>query len=152
MSSEALTQLLSDTALDSAAAAFGQPWFKGAQGNAAYRPGRGRRSLASILARGVRVYPHFEGVRVDFSDATSQWSMVPLEDLLVRQHQLGCAACKTALQTNLRDEYFCDEAILRIGLTRPFQTPEHPPACWLQVTGVYPLKRKRTHFLQRSSP
>ncbi len=149
-SDEEFSRLLSDSALADAEEAFGKPWFIGSQGNGAFRPGHGRRSLATINAHDVRVYLHFDGVRVDFADERGAWTKVPLEDLTVRQHQTSCRSCATAMWHTLRDEFECDRAILRIGLTRPFQTPQHPTACWLQVTGVYPIGRRRKHFLWRS--
>ena len=85
--------------------AFGPEWFRGGQGNGAFRPGVGERSLASVLVRDVRVYQWFQSVRVDFTDDGGAWTMVPLEDLLVRRHQVLCAR-------------MYDESWPRLGLRR----------------------------------
>ena len=90
-----LTDLLRPAAVNSVEEAFGSEWFRGARGNGAFKPGQGSRSLASVLAREVRVYSWFEGVRVDFSDELTYWTMVPLEDLSVRRHQ---SCVRTALR------------------------------------------------------
>ena len=132
--------------------AFGHEWFRGARGNGAFRPGEGARSLASVLARDVRVYQWFQSVRVDFKDACGQWTMVPLEDLSVRRHQVLCPDCVTTparisrFNFNLRNEFWGREVLLRVGLTRPFDAEGQETACWLQVTGVYLVGKKRQHF------
>ena len=147
-----LVDVLMPGAARSVEEAFGNEWFRSAPGNGAYRPGQGERSLASVIVRDVRVYPWFAGVRVDFTDAGGRWSMVPLEDLIVRRHQMLCAECMTSrgrkslFDRNLVKDFSAPQALLRIGLTRPFEAAGQEKACWLQVTGVYPIGRNRRHF------
>ena len=147
-----LVDVLMPGAARSVEAAFGREWFRGARGNGAFRPGEGERSLASVLARDVRVYQWFESVRVDFTDDGGRWTMVPLEDLVVRRHQTLCPDCLTTsrrlsrFDVNLRSEFSGPQVLLRVGLTRPFTAEGQETACWLQVTGVYTLGKKRRHF------
>jgi hypothetical protein len=147
-----LVDVLLPTAARSVEEKFGQEWFRGAKGNGAFRPRTGERSLASILARDVRVYQWFQSVRVDFRDDTAAWTMVPLEDLGVRRHQALCPDCITTpgrisrFNYNLRNEFWGRDVLLRVGLTRPFEAAGQETACWLQVTGVYPIGKKRRHF------
>ena len=152
LSKPELVELLMASAARSVEEAFGREWFRGVKGNGAFKPGEGERSLASILARDVRVYQWFHSVRVDFRDDGGKWSMVPLEDLSVRRHQDLCPDC-TASQSrvsgfdlNLRREFAGRDVLLRVGLTRPFEADGQETACWLQVTGVYPIGKKRQHF------
>jgi hypothetical protein len=78
--------------------------------------------------------------------------MVPLEDLLVRRHQALCADCTASrgrisgFDANLRKEFWGRDVLLRVGLTRPFEAAGQETACWLQVTGVYPIGKQRRHF------
>ena len=78
---------LSANAFTSVHQAFGAPWFRGKGGNAAFQPGVGTRSLASIWARSVRTYPDDDGIKVDFVDDGDSWTRVPLQDHIVRRHQ-----------------------------------------------------------------
>lgn len=142
-----LIQEMKRGAANSIEEAFGPEWFRGARGNGAFHPGEGARSLASIVATDVRVYQWFEGVRVDFADAQGRWTMVPLEDLSVRRHQQQCPGCLRGLNQNLKREFSGTEWLLRVGLTRPYKSEQHETACWLQVTGVYPVGRERRHFV-----
>jgi len=147
-----LVDVLMPGAARSIEEAFGHEWFRGTRGNGAFRPGEGERSLASLIVREVRVYQWFESVRVDFTDAGGGWTMVPLEDLVVRRHQKLCPDCLTTpgrvsrFNSNLRKEFSGPEVLLRVGLTRPFSAEGQETACWLQVTGVYPVGKKRKHF------
>jgi len=147
-----LVDLLMPGAARSVEEAFGDEWFRGAKGNGAFRPGEGKRSLASVIVGNVRVYQWFESVRVDFTDDGGRWTMVPLEDLVVRRHQKLCADCLetpnrvSQFNSNLRKEFSAPQVLLRVGLTRPFVAEGQDTACWLQVTGVYPIGRKRKHF------
>jgi len=142
MTKPELIDLLLPGAARSVEEAFGHEWFRGVRGNGAFRPGEGARSLASLIVRDVRVYQWFEGVRVDFTDDGGPWTMVPLEDLLVRRHQVLCADCTTSrgrvsgFDANLRKEFSGRDVLLRVGLTRPFEAAGQETACWLQVTGV----------------
>jgi hypothetical protein len=147
-----LLGVLQPRAARSVEEAFGPEWFRGAHGNGAFKPGIGERSLASVLVREVRVYQWFQSVRVDFRDDGGVWTMVPLEDLSVRRHQQLCPDCLTArarksrFDLNLRNEFSGRDVLLRVGLTRPYTVKGQETACWLQVTGVYPIGKKRTHF------
>lgn len=147
-----LVDLLMRGAATSVEEAFGHEWFRGARGNGAFKPGEGKRSLASVLVREVRVYQWFDSVRVDFTDAGGTWTMVPLEDLSVRRHQTLCSGCLTNIgrvsgfDLNLRKEFSSRDVLLRVGLTRPFEAERQETACWLQVTGVYSIGKKRQHF------
>lgn len=142
-----LADLLSANAFRSVQDAFGAPWIRGTGDNAAFRPGKGARSLASILTRSVRVYPHFEGIRVDFIDTQDAWTRVPLEDLIVRQHQKQCPTCASHLSHLLADELQGSNAVLRVGLARQFQAGGHPSACWMQVNHIFLVPAKRNHFV-----
>lgn len=142
-----LAQRLSDSAFLSIKDAFGQPCFHSENGNAAFAVGKGARSLASVGVDSVRVYPHEEGVRVDFADRRQEWSMVPLEDLAVRNHRAHCSACSTSLPTSLASEFEGGPAILRVGVGRPFQSGGYPPACWMQVNHIFLIPSRRNHFV-----
>ena len=142
-----LADLLSANAFRSVQDAFGAPWIRGTGGNAAFQPGRGARSLASILTRSVRAYPHFEGVRVDFVDTQDAWTRVPLEDLIVRQHQNQCPTCASRLSHLLANEFQGGNAVLRVGLARQFQAGGHPSACWMQINHIFLMPAKRRHFV-----
>jgi hypothetical protein len=152
LTKQELVRVLLPHAARSVDEAFGHEWFRGAKGNGAFRPGEGERSLASVLARDVRVYQWFQSVRVDFVDDCGRWTMVPMEDLSVRRPQALCPDCITApgrvsrFDRNLCDEFWGRDVLLRVGLTRPFAAGGQETACWLQVTGVYPIGKKRTHF------
>jgi hypothetical protein len=147
-----LVDVLMPGAARSVGEAFGNEWFRSTPGSAGFRPGQGERSLASVIVRDVRVYPWFAGVRVDFSDAGGRWTMVPLEDLVVRRHQTLCPECltsrgrKSLFDRNLAKEFSAQQALVRVGLTRPYASDQYETACWLQVTGVYPIGKKRRHF------
>jgi hypothetical protein len=142
-----LADPLSANAFRSVQDAFGAPWFCGKAGNAAFQPGTGARSLASILARSVQVYPDFEGIRVDFVDNQGSWTRVPLEDLIVREHQRQCPTCSSQLSQLLAKEFQGAKAVLRVGLARQFQAGGHPSACWMQVNHIFLTPPKRTHFV-----
>ena len=147
-----LVEVLLPGAARSVEEAFGPAWFRGNAGNGAFQPDHGERSLATLLVSDVRVYQWFEGVRVDFKDAYGTWTMVPLEDLSVRRHQKLCSDCLASsgrvsgFDLNLRKEFWDRDVVLRVGLTRPFTADGQATACWLQVTGVYPIGKKRRHF------
>ncbi len=117
-----LSELASRTLVE----AFGQPWFRTQRGNAAFKP-RGQRSIVSVRAKRVIARRLGDAVRVDFSDGEREWKTVPLEDLAVR--------------TGSRPwQMTGDEAVLRVGLGRPYQAgPDKPPACFLQVNHIFPI-------------
>ena len=142
-----LTAFLSARAFDSVQEAFGEPSVRGSSGNAAFEPGSGSRSLASIRAHSVQVYPHFQGIRVDFADSLDSWTRVALEDWTVRRHQSECPVCDSRLADLLVKEFCGDEAVLRIGLSRPFSTPQHRTLCWMQINHVFLIPSKRNHFV-----
>jgi len=127
--------------------AFGTPWFSGKWGNAAFQPRTGTRSLASILARSVRAYPDDDGIKVDFVDDGHSWTRVPLQDLIVRQHQKQCRACSQRFAQLLATEFQGSEAVLRVGLAREFPIGGYQSACWMQVTHVFVTPAKRKHFV-----
>ena len=142
-----LTQRLSDAAFRSVEQAFGRPSRYSENGNAAFAPGSSRRSLASVLATSVRVYPHDDGVRVDFKDSAREWTMAPVVDLAVRTHKTHCRECASGIGRLLSVEFDSDLALLRVGLTRPFQDGDHPPACYLQVNHIFPIPSRAKHFV-----
>jgi len=142
-----LADLLSANAFTSVQDAFGAPCDRSIRGNAAFHPGRGPRSLASILTRSVQVYPDFDGIRVDFVDTQEAWTGIPLEDLIVRQHQNQCPTCASHLPHLLADEFQGSSALLRVGLGREFQAKGHPSACWMQVNHIFLMPAKRKHFV-----
>jgi len=137
---------LAENAYDQITDAFGDVYRKGAGGNFAFRPGIGKRSLASVRAKGVEVYLDFNKIGVRFVDRSGPWAKVALEDLTVRKHAVECAPCRRNLTRQLSRDFDAESAILRVGLSRPYQVPDHPLACWVQVNGIYPLDRKRQHF------
>jgi len=144
LTEEQLTDYLSAKAFRSIRDAFGAPCHHGSGGNAAFQPGTGTRSLASIWARSVRAYPHDEGIRVDFADDEGTWRGAPLQDLVVRQHQRQCPACSLRFSRLLTSEFQAEKALLRVGLTRKWG---EPPLCWLQVTHIFPIPLERKHFV-----
>jgi hypothetical protein len=66
---------------------------------------------------------------------------------VVRRHQKECGDCLSRFNRNLATEFSGSNALLRVGLTRPYTSGQYEKACWLQVTGVYPLGRERRHFV-----
>lgn len=141
-----LVKRLSGKAFRSIDEAFGRVRFFSENGNAAFAPGKGARSLASLIVSSVRAYPHADGVRVDFADSKQQWRMAPLEDLAVRIHQLRCSSCRSNLPALLASEFCGGGAILRVGLGRPFQGGDKADACYLQVNHIFLIPSKRKHF------
>jgi hypothetical protein len=126
LSDEELVERLRGRAFSGIEKAFGKPRFQSENGNAAFAPDQGSRSLASLLVNSIRLYPVGEGVRADFTDDRHQWKMVPVEDLAIRSGRHPYTLEAT-------------QALLRVGLGRPFQAGERPPACYLQVNHVFPL-------------
>jgi hypothetical protein len=126
LSNDDLLKRLQALALRSVIDAFGRAWIFSGRGNPAFKPDRGSRSLATVPMRSVRMYQHGDGLRADFVDEKAEWKMVPLEDLALR----GQRAVK---------RFECDEAILRVGLGRPFEANGKPPACYLQVNHIFPI-------------
>ncbi|MGH9194474.1 MAG: hypothetical protein ACRD1T_01880 [Acidimicrobiia bacterium] len=141
-----VTDNMAPTAFPSVEKAFGKPIFLTEKGNPAFRPGQGSRSLATLVAKEVSVYPHSEGVRIDFADAKRPWSMVPVEDLRIRRHQEACKECSLRLGEFLKRQFETDTAILRIGLGRPYQGGKNPLGCHLQVNHIFPLPALAGHF------
>jgi len=134
------------SAFGSVEQAFGKPLFVTEKGNPAFRPGLGSRSLATVLAKNISVYPHGERVRTDFSDAKRTWSMVPVEDLAIRQHQQACRECSVRFREFLAKQFEADTALLRIGLSRPYQGGTNPLGCYLQVNHIFPVPPRSGHF------
>ena len=144
-----LSNELGRSAFASVEEAFGKPLFLTEKGNPAFRPDHGSRSLATVVARNVAVYPQGDGVRIDFADARRSWSMVPVEDLIVRQHQQHCSECFVRLREFLTEQYDSEGAILRIGLGRPYQGGNNPLGCYLQVNHIFPERPRAGHFARR---
>ena len=142
-----LAKRLSTYAFRSLQDAFGNPCLYSESGNAAFHPRKGPRSLASLLVSSVRTYPHEDGVRVDFTDSNREWTMVPMEDLAVRNHQNRCRLCSSQLPTLLTSEFGGSQAVLRVGLGRPFQAGDRAPACYLQVNHIFLIPSRRSHFV-----
>ncbi len=138
---------LSANAFTSIRDAFGRPCFYSGNGNAAFRPGRGPRSLASLIVSSVRPYPYEDGIRVDFREAKREWTMVPLEDLVVRNHQRHCHSCSSNLASLLASEFEGTHAVLRVGLGRPFRVGDNATGCFLQVNHIFLTPSKRKHFV-----
>jgi len=126
VSSDELISRLKPKAVRSVRDAFGQPWIYSERGNPAFRPGQGSKSLATLAVRSVRLYQHGEGLRADFADEQTTWKMVPVEDLALGTQ--GSVA-----------RFECGEALLRVGLGRPFEANGKPAACYLQVNHVFPI-------------
>jgi hypothetical protein len=141
-----LTRFLSEHSVQSVREAFGPPKLMGKGGNPAFPTGKGMRSLASVLARNVRVRITYNRPRVEFADAADSWKSLPFEDLAVHQHLEGCLDCCPRPLPALSCEFDCERAVLRVGLGRPFASDEYPAACWLQVNGIYPIPPQRKHF------
>lgn len=142
-----LAERLCADAFDCVEDAFGTPWFCGARGNAAFRPGEGARSLATIRAMTVKVDVSFGKVRVTSEDAKNRWAAVPLQDLLVKQHQQRCRTCASNLGQALKREFEGAHAMVRVGLAREWQVPGQRSACWMQVNHIFLVPAKRNHFV-----
>lgn len=125
---------------------FGKIHIEGKGGKVAFRPDQGKCSIITVVAHDVEVYVDFEKIRVSFRDAERSLKKVALEDLVVRKHQIECRSCKKDLTKNLVRDFTSASALLRLGLSRPYETPIYNSACWVQVNGVYPLDRDRQHF------
>jgi hypothetical protein len=138
---------LSAIAFSSIKDTFGKPCFYSENGNAAFTPGKGSRSLASVTATSVRVYPFGDGVRVDFADSRREWTMAPMEDLIVRNHQSQCSSCSCNLRSLLASEFEGTQAVLRVGLSRPFENEDYEAACYLQVNHVFLTPPRQGHFV-----
>jgi hypothetical protein len=141
-----LSDELGTSAFDGVEEAFGKPLFVTEKGNPAFRADHGSRSLATLRARRVSVYPHGDGVRTDFTDSRRSWHMVPVEDLSIRKHQQRCPDCSKRLRAFLGEQYDSAEAILRIGLGRPYQGGSNPLGCYLQVNHIFPTTARVGHF------
>jgi hypothetical protein len=142
-----LVSLLSANASTSVRTAFGAPWFRGSGGNAAFRPGEGTRSLATIRVATIKVDVSFGKMRVSFEDTENRWTAVPLQDLAVKQHQEQCQTCASNLAQALKREFEGAHAMVRVGLARQWQVPGHPSACWMQVNHIFLMPPKRKHFV-----
>lgn len=150
---EQLTERLAGLAYPSVTAAFGDPAFESSRGNPAFPPGRGDRSLACLTVKRVFLRPDGQGIRADFVDAGGAWRMVPVEDLALRRHQAGCPDCAgDRLAERLSAEMSGAEAVLRIGLTRPFEPSPGRRGCYLQVNHIFPLPPRSTHVTEPPHP
>jgi hypothetical protein len=146
-----VSAIVQPQAFDSITGAFGEPWFTSGNGNCAWHPGHGERSLASVIVRYVGIdEDRSRRPRIHLLDAAGKhWHGVPLQDLQAKVHATDCESCAGQYMKNIRDDFAADSAIVRVGLTRPYKHPDHPEACWLQVTNV--LARERTHFVGLSA-
>lgn len=131
--------------------AFGDPWFVGKSGNAAFRPSTGSRSLATVQATRVALSASFGKPKVRFRDRDDEWTAVPFQDLEVRKHFGACARCETRGEQLLREEFEGGPAILRVGLARVWRAQDQEPACWLQVNHIFLTPSRRRHFAWRRS-
>jgi hypothetical protein len=135
LSRDQLVQRLEAAAFATVRDAFGEPAFYSDSGNAAFSPRRGKRSLATLTAREVRIHSYRRGVRADFSDLDRAWTMAPLEDLAMRTRLAALPLSEIE-----------GGALLRIGLGRPFSYADRPAACYLQVNHIIPLASQRRSF------
>jgi hypothetical protein len=142
-----LVKVVRPTVFASVEAAFGEPTIKGRNGNSAWEPGSGARSLATIAVLYVRAAAdRNDRPRIAFKDdALGYWPGVPLQDLRVKQHQAKCQDCAAGHLERIRSEFEANRTLIRVGLTRPFAPEGSEPLCWLQVTNV--LAKPREHFL-----
>ena len=138
---------LSASAVGSIKDAFGMPNFYSENGNAAFTPSKVSRSLASVIASSIKVYPFGDGVRVDFADRRREWTMAPMEDLTIRNHQTQCSLCSCNLRSLLASEFEGTEAVLRVGLSRPFDNGDNEAACYLQVNHIFGIPSRQRHFV-----
>ncbi len=142
-----LVKAVQPTVFTSVEAAFGEPSIKGRNGNSAWEPGSGARSLATISVLYVRAAAdRNDRPRIAFKDDTlAYWPGVPLQDLRVKQHQAKCDGCARDHLERIKFEFDANRTLIRVGLTRPFAPEGSEPLCWLQVTNV--LSKPREHFL-----
>ncbi|MBI5287785.1 MAG: hypothetical protein HY873_02305 [Chloroflexi bacterium] len=142
-----LAKAVQSTVLTSVEQAFSEPSIKGRNGNSAWEPGSGVRSLATVSVLYVRACADKNNrPRLAFKDDTlAYWPGVPLQDLRVKQHQAKCESCGTDHLERFKEEFDANRALIRVGLTRPFAPEGSEPLCWLQVTNV--LSKPREHFL-----
>jgi len=147
LSEDTLVQRLGELAFSSVEEAFGLPWIQAANGNCAFRPGRGSLSLASVHASSVSVRIEFGKPRVAFADGTRKWAGVPLQDLAVRRHLRSCAKCQSEATYRLQAEFQGSAALLRVGLAREWPVGDYAPACWMQVNHVFLIPSRRKHFV-----
>ena len=146
LSEDELVLRLGKTAFSSVEETFGTPWIEAANGNCAFRPGRGSLSLASVRASSVSVRVQFGKVRVAFADRRRSWVGVPLQDLAVKRHINNCRSCLSRGEHRLQSEFGGSEALLRVGLARQFQVGVYPNACWMQINHIFLIPSKRSHF------
>jgi len=144
LTEDLLAKHLSTGAFTCAEDAFGAPWIRGSGGNAAFRPGEGTRSLATIKVATVKVDVSFGKMRVAFQDTRQRWAAVPLQDLMVKQHQERCQVCASNLAQALKREFEGAHALLRVGLAREWGDPS---ACWMQVNHIFLIPPKPKHFV-----
>jgi hypothetical protein len=105
--------------------AFGEPAIRSKGGTDAFACGRGKRSLATLAVSQLRVYRFQSGIRADFTDRERSWTMVPVEDLALRTGRMQMPSPVPG-----------GDALLRIGVGRPFAHDGVPAACYLQVNHI----------------
>jgi hypothetical protein len=147
LADDELASLLLDSAHRSVSDVFGKPSLVSDAGNAAFQPGKGSRSLASLSVSWVRVYPFGSGVRADFAESSRKWQRVPVEDLAIRTHEGRCGVCASHLADLLSAEFDGGPAVLRIGLGRPFQADSSRLSCWMQLNHIILVPSRREHFV-----
>ena len=148
LSHDETLKLIRPLALPGVTDAFGPPLEAGAGRNAAWQPETGIRSLATIQAKSVQATREADRARLSFVDSAGDaWASVPMQDLAVKLHTETCPDCRDVnkLISHLQRDFDADDALIRIGLTRPFAPDGAAPACWLQVTNVF--ARPRAHFV-----
>ena len=148
LSHDELLALITPLALAGTVVAFGAPSLSGGNRNSAWGPDTGARSLATIRAKSVRVHRTGDRPRITITDSAGDaWASVPMQDLAVKLHTETCPDCRDVnkLISHLQRDFDADDALIRIGLTRPFAPDGAAPACWLQVTNVF--ARPRAHFV-----
>lgn len=121
---------LAATAFPSIVKAFGKVKYLSTRGNPVFPPDRGNRSLATVVAHNIRIYQLGDGIRADFADDAGEWRMLPVEGLGIRDHFTRCADCSRSGEISI------PEALLRVGLGRPFQPDDQELGCFAQVNSV----------------
>lgn len=142
-----MVDLVRRTAYTSIHDAFGAATATGTRRSHGWEAGKGRRSLATLAVRSIRAERDSSGkIRFALRDQSgAMFDAIPFQDLLVRRHAVSCVDCRGDHLRQIQAEFDADDAIVRVGLTRPFQARDDDvPVCWLQITNI--LSRPRAHF------
>ena len=146
LDSTRLYRQLAGSAFATVKQAFGATKYHTQRGNPAFPSGRGKRSLATLVARNIRVYRLGEKLRADFEDDDQQWVMFPVEGIALRSHFSDCRQCSRTHEAR------AELAVLRVGLGRPFQPDGEPPGCFAQINSVIPADPTNLHFTEEKQP